>query len=80
MLAYADFGKTIVLTTEHSQIAIFVRSFSAVFNCRSLFNEAAYLAALCLLLSPFAIRDADLKQLKTKIYEKKITFCSGFRL
>ena len=42
-----------------------------VFNCRSLFNEAAYLAALRRLRSPFAIRDADLKQSKTKIYEKK---------
>ena len=78
MLAYADFGKTIVLTTEHSQIAIFVRSFSAVFNCRSLFNEAAYLAALCLLLSPFAIRDADLKQSKTKIYGEKSPFVADF--
>ena len=28
-----------------------------VFNCRSLFNEAAYLAALRRLRSPFAIRD-----------------------
>ena len=34
------------------------------------FNEAAYLAALRRLRSPFAIRDADSKQLKTKIYEK----------
>ena len=59
---YADFGKTIVLTTERSQIAFFFfRSFSAVFNCRSLFNEAAYLAALRPLRSPFAIRDADSK-------------------
>ena len=41
-----------------------------VFNCRSLFNEAAYLAALRRLRSPFAIRDADSKQSKTKIYEK----------
>ena len=40
------------------------------FNCRSLFNEAAYLAALRRLRSPFAIRDADSKQSKTKIYEK----------
>ena len=41
-----------------------------VFKCRSLFNEAAYLAALRRLRSPFAIRDADLKQSKTKVYEK----------
>ena len=54
---------TIVLTTERSQIAICFRSFSAVFNCCSLFNEAAYLAA-------FAISDANLKQSKTKNYEK----------
>ena len=45
-LPYADFGKTIVLTTQRSQTAIFFRTFSMVFNCRSLFNEAAYLAAL----------------------------------
>ena len=54
----ADFGKTIVLTTQRSQIAIF----SVLFNCRSLFNEAAYLAALHRLRSPFAIRDANSKQ------------------
>ena len=41
-----------------------------VFNCRSLFNEAAYLAALRWLRYPFAIRDANSKQSKTKIYEK----------
>ena len=41
-----------------------------VFNCHSLFNEAAYLAALRRLRSPFAVRDADSKQSKTKIYEK----------
>ena len=41
-----------------------------VFNCRSLFDEAAYLAALRWLCSPFAVRDADSKQSKTKIYEK----------
>ena len=41
-----------------------------VFNCHSLFNEAAYLAALRRLHSPFAILDANLKQAKTKIYEK----------
>ena len=46
------------------------RSFFAVFNCRSLFNEAAYLAALRRLRSPFAIRDTDSKQLMTKMYEK----------
>ena len=69
----ADFGKTIVLTTQRSQIAIF----SVVFNCRSLFNEAAYLAALRRLHSPFAIRDADSKQSK---YMKKLTFCCGFWL
>ena len=78
MLPYADFGKTIVLTTEHSQIAIFFHSFSAVFNCRSLLNEAAYLAAFRRLRSPFAIRDADLKQSKTKIYEKNTPFVPDF--
>ena len=41
-----------------------------VLNCRSLFNKATYLAALRWLHSPFAIRDAKLKQPKTKIYEK----------
>ena len=66
---YADFGKTIVLTTERSQIAFFPLSLSAVFNCRSLLNKAAYLAALRRLRSPFAIRDANSKQSKTKIYE-----------
>ena len=48
----------------------FFRTFSVVFNCRSLFNEAAYLAALRRLRPPFAIHDADSKQSKTKIYEK----------
>ena len=43
-----------------------------VFNCRSLFNEAAYLAALRRLRSPFAIGDADSKQSKTKIYDEKM--------
>ena len=76
-LPYADFGKTIAITTERSHwiaIIIFFHSFTAVFNCRSLFSEAAYLAALRRLRSPFAIRDAYSKQSKTKIYEKKITF------
>ena len=41
-----------------------------VFKCRSLFNEATYLAALSQLHSPFAILEANSKQLKTKIYEK----------
>ena len=70
MLPYADFGKIIVFTTERSQTAFFPRSFSMVFNCCSLFNEAAYLAELRWLRSPFAIRDADPKQSKTKIYEE----------
>ena len=48
----------------------FFRSFSAVFNCHSLFNKAAYLAALRRLCSPFASRDTDSEQSKTKIYEK----------
>ena len=48
----------------------FFRSFFVVFNCHSLFNEAAYLAALRRLCSPFAIHDANSKQSKTKIYEK----------
>ena len=56
--------------TQRSQTAIFSRTFSVVFNCRSLFNEAACLAlaALRRLRSPFAIRDANAKQSKTKIY------------
>ena len=74
----ADFGKTIVLTTQRSQIAFFSRTFSVVFNCRSLFNEAAYLAAIRRLRSPFAIRDTDSKQSKTKIYEKKSPFVADF--
>ena len=41
-----------------------------VFNCRTLFNEAAYLAALRRLHLPVAIHDADSKQSKTKKYEK----------
>jgi len=72
-LPYADFGKTIVVRTHDwtfSDCNFFPRSFSAVFNCRSLFNEAAYLAALRRLRLSFAIRDADSKQSKTKIYEK----------
>ena len=40
------------------------------FNCHSLFNEAAYLAALHRLCLPFAICDAVSKQSETKIYEK----------
>ena len=48
----------------------FFRTFSVVFNCRSLCKEAAYLAALRRVRSPFAIHDADSKQSKTKIYEK----------
>ena len=77
----ADFGKTIVLTTDSTfSDCIFSRTFFVVFNCRSLFNEATYLAALRRLRSPFAIRDADSKQSKTKIYEKTTTFCCGFRL
>ena len=55
----ADFGKTIVLTTRRSQFAKNFRTFSVVFNCRSLFKEAAYLAALRRLRSPFAIHDAN---------------------
>ena len=39
------------------------------FNCRSLFNEATYLPALCWLCLPFAICDANSKQSKKK-YEK----------
>jgi len=66
-----DFGKTIVLTTQSSQIAFFFRTFSVVFNCRGLFKEAAYLAALRRLRSPFAINDTNSKQSKTKIYENK---------
>ena len=70
-----DFGKTIVLTTQRSQIAFFSRTFSVVFNCRSLFNETAVLRRL---RSPFAIRDADTKQSKTKIYEQKSPFVADF--
>ena len=40
----------------------FFRTFFVIFNCRSLFNEAPYLAALRRLRSPFAIRDANSKQ------------------
>ena len=40
------------------------------FSCHSLFNEAAYLAALCRLCLPFAICDANSKQSKKKIIEK----------
>ena len=68
MLPYADFGKIIVFTTERSQTAFFPRSFSMVFNCCSLFNEAAHLAALRRFRSPFAIRDANSKQSKTIFY------------
>ena len=79
-LRYADFGKTIVFTTERSQTAssFFPRSFSAVFNCRSLFNEAAYLAALRRLRSPFAVRDADSTQSTTKTFIKKSPFVADF--
>ena len=42
-----------------------------VFNCRSLFNNATYLEALRRLRSPFAIRDANSEQSKTKIYDEK---------
>ena len=62
-----------------SDCNFFSRTFSRVFNCRSLFNEAACLAALRRLRSPFAIHDANSKQSKTKIYEK-LNFCRGFRL
>ena len=41
-----------------------------LFNCRSLFSEATYLAALRRLRSPFAIHNANTKQSKTKMYEK----------
>ena len=61
------------ITTQHSQIAIFSVHFLFLFivvYCRSLFNEAADLASLCRLRSPFAIRDTNSKQSKTKIYEK----------
>ena len=58
----------------------FFRTFSVVFNCRSLFNEAAHLAVPRRLRSPFAIRDANSKQSKTKIYDFFcFTFCCGFR-
>ena len=38
------------------------RTQQVFFNCRSLFNEAAYLAALRRLCLPFAIHDANSKQ------------------
>ena len=44
--------------------------FRGSYNYRSLLNEAAYLAVLRRLRSPFEIRDADSKQSKPKIYEK----------
>ena len=52
------------------RLQFFFCNFFLIFNCRSLFNKATYLAALCRLRSPFAIRDANSKQSKTKIYEK----------
>ena len=52
--------------------------FSVVFNCRSLFNEAAYLAALHRLRSPFAIRLETIKFKDKHIWIN--TFCCGFRL
>ena len=52
ILARQSYSRLNVLSRLH-----FFRSFSAVFNCRSWFNEAAYLAALRRLRSPFAIRD-----------------------
>ena len=74
ILARQSQSRLNVLTGLHFFIIIFFHSFTAVFNCGSLFNEAAYLAALRRLRSPFAIRDAYSKQSKTKIYEKKFTF------
>ena len=65
------FGKTIIFTTQRSQIDFPPRTFSVVFNCCSLFNEAADLAALRRLRSLFAIRDANSKQSKTKNILKK---------
>ena len=45
-LLSVDFGKTIVLTTQRSQISICFRTFFVVFNCRSFLTRPAYLAAL----------------------------------
>ena len=77
----ADFGKTIVLTTQRSQTAICSYIFRD-FNCCSLFNEGAYLAALRRLRSPFCNPWRQLETIEDKnIYLwKKITFCCGFRL
>ena len=77
-LPYADFGKTIVLTTQHSQIANFFRTFSVVFNCRSLFNEATYLAALCRLRSPFCNPWRQLETIKDKNIWKNSPFVADF--
>jgi len=80
----ADFGKTIVLTIQRSQIAsvffcfVFFRAFSVVLNCRSLFNEAAaYLAALCQHPSPFAVHivtPTRNNQRQKYMRKKKLTF------
>ena len=78
-LPYADFGKTIILRTEHSQIAIFSVHSARFLIAIACLTMPLYLAALFRLCSPFAICDINLKQSKTKIYEK-ITFCCGFRL
>ena len=72
----ADFGKAIVLTTQHSEIAIFLYIFRGfLIQWCSLLTRllTLYLAALRRLRSPFAFCDTDLKQSKTKwnIWEKK---------
>jgi len=68
MLARQSYSRLNVLRL---QLLLFSVYFPCVFNCRSLFNEAAYLAALRRPRSPFAICDTDSKQSETKIYEKK---------
>ena len=65
----------ILARESYSQLNVLRLQFFSIlflfFNCHSLFNEAAYLAAFRRLRSPFAIHDANSKQSKTKIYEKK---------
>ena len=62
------------------RLQFFSVHFPCFFYCRSLFNKAADLAALCRLRSSFAICDSDTnsKQSKTKIYGKKSSFVADF--
>ena len=64
----ADFGKTIVLTTQRFQIAIFSVHFPEF-----LIAVACLTRPLRRLRSPCAIHDANSKRSKTKIYGKETT-------